>query len=196
MFNGLIEAIGQVVNVEANSKGVCLHVATQLTRDFSLGDSVAVNGVCLTIVDKNKSGFKVDVSPETALVTTLGKITVGTVVNLEGSLRVNGRLGGHFVLGHVDDVGHINKIDQESEFYRLSIGYPEKLKSLIVEKGSIAVDGASLTVVEVGLNNFEVQIIPYTWKHTNFNDVQIGTLVNIECDIIGKYVAKAMPKIF
>ena len=196
MFNGLIEAVGQIVNVEADSKGIRLQVATQLTRDFQLGDSVAVNGVCLTIVDRDESGFNVDVSPETALVTTLGKITVGAVVNLESSLRVDGRLGGHFVLGHIDNVGHIDKIAQESEFYRLSINYPEQLKLLIVQKGSITVNGVSLTVVEVGLKNFEVQIVPYTWKHTNLSDVQIGTPVNIECDIIGKYVAKAMSEVF
>jgi riboflavin synthase len=148
--------------------------------------------VCLTVVSADAEGVHADVSPETARVTTLGGVSRGTVVNLERPLRADARLGGHFVQGHVDGTATIEELRQDGDAFWLTVKYPPSLASYIVRKGSVAVDGISLTVAGVDERHFDVQIIPYTWAHTNLRFLKRGEAVNIECDILGKYVARAL----
>jgi riboflavin synthase len=144
----------------------------------------------LTVVSADADGIDADISPETARVTTLGALTRGAVVNLERPLRADARLGGHFVQGHVDTTGTIEELRQEGESYWLSVAFPPEMAPYIVRKGSIAVDGISLTVAGLHARQFAVQIIPYTWEHTNLHASRVGDTVNLECDILGKYVLR------
>jgi riboflavin synthase len=168
-----------------------LLVATELAGELMPGDSLAVNGVCLTVVE-NGEAVSADISPETARVTSLGELTAGSVVNLERPLRADARIGGHFVQGHVDGTGVIEAIKAEGDAHRVTVRIPAGVEAYVVEKGSIAIDGISLTVASVAGNLVDVQIIPFTWQHTNLASAAVGTIVNIECDILGKYVAKAL----
>jgi len=138
------------------------------------------------------NGMEADVAPETALVTTLQSLRPGSVVNLERSMRADARVGGHFVQGHVDATGSIAVITQEGDSYRVTVNYPSSFAALLVAKGSVAVDGISLTVASVNTDRFDVQIIPFTWSHTNLSQHTVGDLVNLEFDILGKYVARAL----
>ena len=192
MFSGLIEAVGSVTGAARTSAGLVLRVRCPLAAELAAGDSIAVNGVCLTVVEAGADAFTADVSPETARVTTLGGTAEGMLVNLERPLRADGRVGGHFVLGHVDGAGRLAGIREEAEFRRLSFEYPAPLQPLIVRKGSITVDGVSLTVAALGAGRFDVQIVPYTWDHTKLRAAREGDAVNLECDIIGKYVLNAV----
>ena len=192
MFSGLIEAVGRVSRATQTAAGLGLRIRCRLAAELAAGDSVAVNGVCLTAVAADADGFTADVSPETARVTTLGAVCEGTRVNLERPLRADGRVGGHFVLGHVDATGQVAGIREEAEFRRVSFEYPPALKPLIVPKGSIAVDGISLTVAALDGRRFDVQIVPYTWDNTRLRSARVGDAVNLECDIIGKYVLNAV----
>ena len=188
MFSGLVEDVGTVKHVESIPAGLRLDVRTTLSPELADGDSIAVNGVCLTVVSHDGESFAAELSPETARVSTLGRAREGHRVNLERPLKVSDRLGGHFVLGHVDGPGRIAGIDAEADFYRVSVSYPANLKPLIVQKGSIAVDGISLTIAALFDGGFAVQIVPYTWAHTNLQTRAVDDVVNLECDIIGKYV--------
>ena len=192
MFSGLIEAMGAVIALREIPAGARLRIGTTLARDLTLGDSIAVNGVCLTVVEQGDAAFDAEVSPETARVTTLGGLSAGSAVNLERPLRVDARLGGHFVLGHVDAVGHVRSVGPQEEFNLVTVGYDPTLTSFLVPKGSIAVDGISLTVAALRPDEFDVQIVPYTWQHTNLQSAGPDTPVNLECDIIGKYVVRAV----
>lgn len=192
MFTGLIETVGEVAEVQPTSAGVRLRIRTALAEAIAPGDSVAVNGVCLTVVATDADAMHADIAPETARVTTLGSMRPQATVNLERSLRADARIGGHFVQGHVDGTGTIEAITAEGDSYRLTVTFPEALGSLIVGKGSIAVDGISLTVASVNAERFDVQVIPFTWTHTNLSQAKRGDLVNLECDILGKYVARAL----
>jgi len=191
MFSGLIEKLGEVCDIEMRSDRVRIRIATSLSSELLSGESVAVNGVCLTVASLDASCFWSDVSPETARVTTFGRIVKGSIVNLERPLLADARFGGHFVLGHVDGIGEIDAIKKESEFYKLVLRYPPGIGVYIVSKGSIAVDGISLTVSGLYDDHLEVQIIPHTWEYTNLHAVKVDDPVNLECDIIGKYVVKA-----
>jgi riboflavin synthase len=190
MFTGLIESVGTVADV--GSAPTRLAVSTTLGRDLSPGDSLAVNGVCLTVVRAGPNDVEADVSPETARVTTLGKLGTGALVNLERPLRADARVGGHFVQGHVDAAGSLEDLRKDGESYWLTVRFPRELAPYIVQKGSIAVDGISLTVASVDADRFGVQIVPFTWLHTNLQAARPGDAVNIECDILGKYVARAL----
>lgn len=190
MFTGLIEAVGEVTEVKPTPGGVRLRLSTALAPHLTSGDSIAVNGVCLTVVLADPDGMHADVSPETARLTTLGTIPCGAVVNLERPLRADARLGGHFVQGHVDATASIDELRQDGDSYWLTVGFPRALAPFIVRKGSIAVDGVSLTVAAVDDGHFDVQIIPYTWTATTFHRRVRGDSVNLECDILGKYVAR------
>ena len=192
MFSGLIEAVGTVARAARTPAGLGLRVRSRLAAELAAGDSIAVNGVCLTAVEVDADGFTADVSPESARVTTLGAVAAGMLVNLERPLRADGRVGGHFVLGHVDGTGRVAGIREEAEFRRLSLEHPPALAPLIVPKGSVAVDGISLTVAALDTQRFDVQIVPYTWEHTRLRTVGVGDAVNLECDIIGKYVLSAV----
>ena len=190
MFTGLIEAVGEITEVKPTPGGSRLRLSTSLAPQLSNGDSIAVSGVCLTVVSADPYGIHADVGPETARMTTLGGVKRGAVVNLERPLRADARLGGHFVQGHVDATGTIEELRQDGDSFWLTVRFPPALASLIVRKGSIAVDGVSLTVAGVDDRHFDVQIIPYTWEHTNFRTLRTGDQVNLECDILGKYVAR------
>ena len=192
MFSGLIEAVGTVDRATRTAAGIGLRVRCGLAAELAAGDSIAVNGVCLTAVEADADAFAADVSPETARVTTLGDVVEGMLVNLERPLRADGRVGGHFVLGHVDATGRLAGIRDEAEFRRVSFEYPPALRPLIVPKGSISADGISLTVAALGTDRFDVQIVPYTWDHTRLRAARVGDAVNLECDIIGKYVLNAV----
>lgn len=193
MFTGLIEATGRVERVRRTAAGLRLDIAASSgVEPFAPGESVAVNGVCLTAVDPSGARFSADISPETARVTTVAHLVEGHRVNLERSLRANARLGGHFVLGHVDGMGRITALDQDGDNYWLEISLPRELAAQTVLKGSIAIDGISLTVARLTFDRVGVQIVPFTWTHTALQDARIGDAVNIETDVIGKYVARLM----
>jgi riboflavin synthase alpha subunit len=196
MFTGLIESLGRIVAVTAAPAGLRVHVDADIASEAVPGESVSVNGVCLTVVEAGPEGIQFDVSPETLRVTTLGALNAGTLVNLERSVRADARVGGHFVQGHVDATGTIEDVRQEGDSYRLTVAVPGTLMPLIVQKGSIAVDGVSLTVASIDddRGRFDVQIIPFTWQHTRFNTARQGDAVNVECDILGKYVARALER--
>lgn len=192
MFTGLIEAVGEVAEVKPTPSGLRIRVDASLSSEFTPGESIAVSGVCLTVVSADATGFHADVSPETMRVSSLGNLRRGALVNLERSLRADARLGGHFVQGHVDGMGTIDDVRQEGDSYWLTVKFPPELAALIVRKGSIAVNGVSLTVAGVDARHFDVQIIPFTWTQTNLRVTKPGDVVNVECDILGKYVARSL----
>ena len=192
MFTGLIEAVGEISGVKRTGSGIRLRVHTALGAELLAGDSLAVNGVCLTVVSADRTGMHADIAPETARVTTLGKAKRGAMVNLERPLRADARLGGHFVQGHVDATAGVDEVRQEGDSHWLTVRFPSELAPYIVRKGSIAVNGVSLTVAGVDAQRFDVQIIPYTWTHTNLRVLKRGDAVNIECDILAKYVARTL----
>jgi riboflavin synthase len=195
MFTGLIESVGHIEEVKPTPAGFRLRVTTPLATELRPGDSLAINGVCLTVIASDAHGLHADVSPETARVTTFGTAKRGGTVNLERPLRAGARLDGHFVQGHVDATGLIEDLRQEGDSWWLTIAYPPPLAQFIVRKGSIAVDGISLTVAGIDDKRFDVQVIPYTWSHTSLQHAREGDSVNIECDILGKYVARAVEKL-
>jgi riboflavin synthase len=194
MFTGLIEALGEVVEAKSTRGGLRLRVRTALASEMTPGDSLAINGVCLTVTvsEKEKGEIHADVGPETVRVSTLGALHRGEVVNLERSLRADARFGGHFVQGHVDGIATVEDLRQDGDSYWLTIMFAPALAAFIVRKGSITVNGVSLTVAGVDDRRLDVQIIPYTWTHTNFHALKAGETVNLECDILGKYVARAI----
>jgi riboflavin synthase len=201
MFNGLIETCGTVSELRPIPAGFRILVATPVAQELVLGESVAVNGVCLTVVKTECRGevpadgewtFHAEISPETARVTGLGTLQVGNVVNLERSMRADARVGGHFVQGHVDATGRIDAIRHDAEFHWVTIAFPPALTPLFVRKGSVAVDGISLTIADLTDERLVVQIVPFTWEHTNLSHLDVGATVNLECDIIGKYVVRAL----
>jgi riboflavin synthase len=192
MFTGLIEAVGRVSGLASAPSGFCVRIRTPLAPQLTLGDSVAVNGVCLTVTMIEGEEWQADVGPETARVTSLGLLKPDQAVNLERPLRAGDRFGGHFVQGHVDGMGTIEEIRREGDAYWLTISFPSALAPLLIPKGSIAVDGISLTVAALRERQFDVMIIPFTWSHTNLSSLRVTDHVNLECDMVGKYVARAV----
>jgi riboflavin synthase alpha subunit len=191
MFTGLVEGVGELVERKATSGGLRLRIGTPLASELKPGDSLAVNGVCLTVILAERGEIHADVGPETVRVTTLGSIARGSGVNLERPLRADQRFGGHFVQGHVDAIGHIEELRQEAEFHWLTVSFPPALAPFIVHKGSIAVDGISLTVAGLGADRFDIMVVPFTMQHTTIGRAGIRDRVNIECDMVGKYVVRA-----
>ena len=191
MFTGLVEAVGELVERQSTTGGCRLCIATSLARELAPGDSLAVDGVCLTVILADARQIYADVGPETIRVTTLGTMPSGRLVNLERPLRADSRLGGHFVQGHVDAIGHVEEIRPDAESHRLTVRFPPHLAPYIVPRGSIAVDGISLTVAGLGSDRFDVQLVPYTMTHTNMGRREIRDRVNLECDMVGKYVVRA-----
>jgi riboflavin synthase len=193
MFTGLVEDVGIVNALRLNQRAAVLTVKTKLAvNSMPLGASIAVNGTCLTVVKKTRGAFTVDVSPETLKMTNLGTLRAGSPVNLERPMRLQERLGGHLVTGHVDGVAVLSAIAKHSEFTILTFRLPRRLGALLVSKGSVAVDGISLTVNQCRANHFSVAIIPFTLRHTNLRARKVGDTVNIETDLIGKYVQSFM----
>jgi riboflavin synthase len=191
MFTGLIEAVGHVDQVVRTDTGIRLGVRTGLAAELTDGESVSVNGVCLTVAELAAGMFAADIGPETARVTTLGGLQPGQSVNLERALRADGRFGGHFVQGHVDGLGTVRELRAEGGAHWLKVGYSAVLAPYLVTKGSVAVEGVSLTVAALDGDHFDVMIIPFTWAHTNLGSLEVGSPVNLECDVVGKYVARA-----
>lgn len=193
MFTGIIEEIGSIQKIKHGSRSVVLEVrAKKVLEDMKVGDSVATNGVCLTVVSFNNQSFCADVMPETMQRSNLGDLHVGDSVNLERALCLNGRLGGHIVTGHVDGLGKIAAREKDANAIRLTVSAPANLLRYIVEKGSITIDGISLTVVAVTDSGFTVSIIPHTQGETTLAKKKIGDSVNLENDVIAKYVEKLM----
>jgi riboflavin synthase len=189
MFTGLIEDVGRVASLVLNKQSAVLTVESSLAlRGIPLGASIAVNGACLTVVQKGKGTVAFDVSPETLERTSLATVEPGTLLNLERSMRLKDRLGGHLVTGHIDGVGSVHSVEKKGDFTFLSFRLAQRLGSLLVSKGSVAVDGISLTVNRCSARGFSVAIVPFTMQNTNLRGRRVGDKVNVETDLIGKYV--------
>jgi riboflavin synthase len=189
MFTGIIEALGIVHSVSAGEEGSRLVVAARaIARETAIGDSIAVNGVCLTAVEAGPETLAFDAIPETLRRSNLGELSAGDVVNLERPLAAGARLSGHFVQGHVDGVGRVAAVREEGSSVRIGIAIPPELRRYVVEKGSVAVDGISLTAAAVTADSFEVAIIPHTRAVTTLGRKGIGASLNLEVDILAKYV--------
>src|SRR5689334_10572221 len=192
MFTGLIETTGRIDSLPPPATGGKLRVQTPIAPELQLGESIAVNGCCLTVTGHDKESFSADVSPITLEVTTLGKLSSGRVVNLERSVRPDARMGGHFVLGHVDATGRIASIKREGDSYWFEIEVPPVLEPLVIPRGSIAVDGISLTIAALAKGRLGLQIIPFTFSHTSLAQAAVGDPVNLEGDVLGKYVVRLL----
>ena len=190
MFTGIIEAFGKVVNLKKDQENLHLRLDSPLTKELKIDQSLAHNGVCLTVVDTAGDQYTVTAIQETLEKTNLGKLKIGDLVNLERAMMVNSRLDGHIVQGHVDQTGFCSGIDFRQGSWFFDFEYNQYEKNITIEKGSICVNGVSLTVVKSSLNKFSVAIIPYTYDNTNFHQIQKGDTVNIEFDMIGKYISK------
>jgi len=193
MFTGIIEDRGKVLRVEYKEQEKRLTIEWPLDlTEVQLGDSININGVCLTVVEKSEQEIKFDLSQETLQKTGLGDLKEGDVVNLERALRLTDRLGGHIVTGHIDGIGVIGEKRKERDFLRLMIRIPESVSRYVVQKGSIAIDGISLTVNEIQGGEIQMTLIPYTIEKTALMDKKVGDQVNVETDILGKYVEKML----
>jgi len=193
MFTGIVEELGTVTQVDELGDAIRLTVeAHTVLDDVHLGDSIAVNGCCLTVVSTDGPTWTADVMQETLDKTSLAGVAVGDRVNLERAVTADKRMGGHFVQGHVDAVGTLVNLRADQDFYWLTVRFPESLARYMVPKGSVTVDGISLTIARLGTDEFDVQLVPFTMGHTNLQRAKAGDPVNLECDMIGKYVARAM----
>lgn len=194
MFTGIIEAIGKVEKIEKQGSNINITLSSPFTHELKIDQSVAHNGCCLTVVDISDNQYIVNAIDETLEKTNLGKWEVGTRVNLERCMQMGGRLDGHIVQGHIDQTGIVENIENKDGSYIITIVYEESEAYTTVPQGSITMNGVSLTVAQNEDNKFSVAIIPYTWEHTNFQYLNIGDSVNLEFDIVGKYVSKLMKK--
>ena len=193
MFTGLVEEIGTLVEKRKTGLGLRLKINSGLTlQDLQLGSSIAVNGVCLTVVERDKKTFSVDTIEETLKKTNLGFLELNDRVNLERPLKTNDRLGGHFVLGHVDTVGKITNIKALSNSHLVTISFPKQYSKYLIHVGSVAIDGVSMTVAILDDHSFSVGVIPHTWQNTIFSLKKIGSPVNLEFDVLGKYVERIL----
>jgi riboflavin synthase len=194
MFTGLIEGVGALASVEPRGGDVRLRIdaGTLSFDDVRLGESIAVDGVCLTVIAFDASGFEADVSTETLALTTLGRLGPGAPVNLERAMRPHDRLGGHLVSGHVDGVGAVESIEPDARAQRWRFSAPAALLRYVAKKGSICVDGVSLTVNHVDKAGFEVALVPHTVAHTAFSAARVGDAVNLEIDLVARYVERLL----
>ena len=194
MFTGIIQAVGHIAAIESGEKDIrlCIESGKLPLEGVALGDSIATSGVCRTVTELTGEGYWADVSPESLSLTTLGTKGVGDPVNLETSLTLSTPLGGHLVSGHVDGVGYVDDIIEDARFWRVRIAAPEALARYVAMKGSICVDGTSLTVNQVEGCHFELTIIPQTWEETVFSEYRVGSPVNLEVDVIARYLERLM----
>jgi riboflavin synthase len=194
VFTGIIQAVGHIAAIESGEQDIrlCIESGKLPLEGVSLGDSIATSGVCLTVTELTGEGYWADVSPESLSLTTLGTKAIGDSVNLETSLTLSTPLGGHLVSGHVDGVGHVDDIIEDARFWRVRITAPETLARYVAMKGSICVDGTSLTVNQVEGCHFELTIIPQTWEETVFSEYRVGSPVNLEVDVIARYLERLM----
>ncbi|MCQ2248813.1 MAG: riboflavin synthase [Treponema sp.] len=192
MFTGIIETAGRIKNISRNTKSLTLCIGASFEGGFVLGESIAVNGTCLTVTEFGKDWFCADVTPETFDRTSLGQLHSDSVVNLERAMKADGRFGGHIVSGHIDGTGRFVSFARDENAVNVSIVMNGKLGEYMMEKGSVAVDGISLTIARVRQEGSDfvitVAVIPHTWEHTTLSSKKSGDIVNIECDVIGKYV--------
>ena len=190
MFTGIIESTGKIEKIDREGKNIKLTLSSNLSSELRVGESLSHNGVCLTVTDCNKNFYSVTIIDESLKKTNFSTVKVGSQINLERSLKIDGRLDGHIVQGHVDDIAKcIKKIDQENSWL-FTFEFSEKFSDLIIEKGSICINGVSLTCFDTSKNNFTVAIIPHTYDNTNFKLLDEGDYVNLEFDILGKYIKK------
>lgn len=192
MFTGIIEKTGIVTKVNPLKGGKEITIKSELAKTLGIDDSVSINGVCHTVVACDGSLFTIQSVEETLRKTTMGSLSQGMMVNLEDSLTMQKKLDGHVVQGHVDTTGVITTIEEEGSNWLLTIEFPEKFSAYLVPRGSIAVDGISLTIARLSLTSFVIAIIPYTWDHTNLHERSVGDNVNLEFDVLGKYVLRAI----
>ena len=190
MFTGIIEGFGVVNLIEKDGENIDFTLTSPFTDELQIDQSLAHNGVCLTVVKLDGEKYTVTAIEETLQKTNLNELKFGQQVNLERCMKLGDRLDGHIVQGHVDQIGVVTKIDELEGSWKYSIEYDKSLNNITVTKGSITINGVSLTVVDSSENSFTVHIIPYTFEHTNFNNFEIGTKVNLEFDIVGKYLTK------
>lgn len=191
MFTGLVEEVGSVVKIDAGGEGARLTVTAKVVMsDLKNGDSIAVNGVCLTALDVTAESFAADASPETLQRTTIGDLLTGSAVNLERAATPTTRLGGHLVQGHVDGRGTFISAEPAGDFWTVKIGFPPELAKYFVEKGSVAIDGVSLTIAALHQDHFDIAVIPKTWQMTHISTLKPGNAVNLEVDVIAKYVER------
>ena len=198
MFTGIVEATGRLESLTSEGDNLHLRISCPFTDELQIDQSVAHNGVCLTVVEISEDGYVVTAIRETMQKTNLGDLKPGSEVNLERCMRLGDRLDGHIVQGHVDQVATVTSISEEDGSWRVSFEYePGKAEAegyLTVEKGSVCVNGTSLTVIDSSSGKFSVALIPYTWEYTNFHALQVGDRVNLEFDVIGKYVARLVAR--
>jgi len=195
MFTGIVEGVGKLVDLEINQSNLNLWIESDFTNELNIDQSVAHNGVCLTVVDIKDNLYKVTAIEETLLKTNFNTLKKGDLINLERCLMFNSRIDGHIVQGHVDQIGKISSIEDQDGSYLLTINYDEENSgNVTVEKGSICLNGISLTVVNSKVGQFSVAIIPYTWEFTNLNQYNVGDQLNLEFDIIGKYIKRLTQK--
>lgn len=190
MFTGIIETIGTVTNLTSEKENLHITVKSDITYELKIDQSVSHNGVCLTVIAIDDNNYTVTAIKETLNKTNLGSLKVESKVNLERAMKLGDRLDGHIVQGHVDQIGECTNIQEANGSWIFTFKYDTELSNITIEKGSITVNGVSLTVVNSKKDSFSVAIIPYTYKHTNFNTFKIGTTVNLEFDVIGKYVKR------
>ncbi|HKI77676.1 MAG TPA: riboflavin synthase [Ignavibacteriaceae bacterium] len=191
MFTGLVEEKGKLKLKEPTGEGLRLTFqAKKIMDDLKIGDSVAVNGVCLTVVKREEDSFSMDTIEETLKKSNLGTLNIGDPVNLERPLKAEARLGGHFVLGHVDAFGKVESVKELSNSHFIKISFPDKFAKYLIPVGSVAIDGVSMTVAELENDNFSVGIIPHTWEETIFSNKKPGDSVNLEFDVLGKYIVQ------
>lgn len=193
MFTGIIEELGKISSLEKHAGGARIMISAQVvTKGTNEGDSIAVNGVCLTALNISENSFAADVSEETLKISTLGVLKVGSVVNLERAVTPSTRLGGHIVQGHVDARGQFLSATKQGDFWTVRIGFPEAMACYMVYKGSISVEGISLTIAALADSYFEIAVIPKTWELTNLSALRAGDEVNLEADVIAKYVERIL----
>ncbi len=190
MFTGIIETLGIIKALQKENENLHITVSSSITNELKIDQSVAHNGVCLTIIAIENDTYTVTAIKETIEKTNVGDWKIGDVVNLERAMKLGDRLDGHIVQGHVDQIGVCTLIQETNGSWKFTFEYDKTLNNLTIEKGSITVNGVSLTVVDSMINEFSVAIIPYTYEHTNFKNFKVGTKVNLEFDVIGKYVVK------
>jgi riboflavin synthase len=190
MFTGIIETLGVIQEIEKDKDNLHITIASSITDELKIDQSVAHNGICLTVVSINKTFYTVTAIGETIKKTTISHWQKGDSVNLERAMKLGDRLDGHIVQGHVDQIGTCTTVKETNGSWYYTFKYDESLHNITIEKGSITVNGVSLTVVDSRKNEFSVAIIPYTFEHTNFKTFEVGTKVNLEFDVIGKYVSR------
>lgn len=196
MFTGIVEDVGSIGSIEQNGSSLVLQIKAKFASELTLGESVAVNGICLTVTKKDDASFSADVTPETFRRTSLSLLSAGSPVNLERAMRADGRFGGHIVSGHIDGTGRLTAIRREDNAYNVFFRVEKPLFRYIIEKGSVALDGISLTVASVknegNYGEFSVAVIPHTWENTALKNKRVGSIINVECDVVGKYIEHFM----